>query len=505
MSEFNLVDEPWLPVRFGDGRRRELGIRETLLQSAEIVAIEDQSPLVVAALHRLLLAVLYRALRGPTDIDEARALFRDGISSETVTNYLAKWHARFWLFDEDAPFWQIAAYSPKEWRAWTVLAVEHNADTAKVLFDHVSIESAGTVSFAAAARWLTAVQTFAVSSGKSKLAHTKDAPSASAIMAIPLGLNLADTLILALVPQGSAVTAGDHAVWERPPEPLDALRGGPERLADGFADLYTWRSRSIRLLPGPEGVTKVAFASGIAYRPGVLSDPMTPYRMDDKVGRVAIHLRDRGLWRDFDSLLPDGAGLAPASMAHASRLSHSDSTRRPRAVTVVGQATTRAKIDFWRMERFVLPTTIANDGVVRAQLTLLLAEAEKAEKALWTGCQSFARDVIGRGARIPARKDITEFVRQMDVIQRYWSTLEARFHELLSASTAQREFDDLRAEWLVSIRHALEMTWRAHARTAAFGDAWTLRALVKAERHVIKETRKIAAEITQLNQPEIVA
>ena len=99
MSRFNLIDEEWIPVRFSDGTRGELGIRETLLQSEKIAAIEDPSPLVVAALHRFLIAVLYRALKGPADIDQAKALFNAGFPIKKITAYLEKWRNRFWLFD----------------------------------------------------------------------------------------------------------------------------------------------------------------------------------------------------------------------------------------------------------------------------------------------------------------------------------------------------------------------------------------------------------------------
>ena len=78
MSRFNLIDEPWIPVRFPNGTRTKLGIRDTLLRAKEIAVIEDASPLVVAALHRFLLAVLYRALEGPTDIDQAKGWFKSG-------------------------------------------------------------------------------------------------------------------------------------------------------------------------------------------------------------------------------------------------------------------------------------------------------------------------------------------------------------------------------------------------------------------------------------------
>ena len=505
MSEFNLIDEPWIPVRFLDGRRAELGIRDTLLHAKELAGIEDQSPLVVAALHRLLLAVLYRALEGPTDINQARALFRDGIPNDKVIAYLAIWHARFRLFDDDAPFWQVPGYSPKEWRAWTVLAAEHNADNAKVLFDHVDTESAGSISNAAAARWLVAVQTFAVSSGKSELAHTSGAPSPKSVMVIPLGRSLEDTLIMTLVPQNREVTSADHAVWERQSESVAALKVGPERPAAGVADLYTWRSRAIRLMPAVDGVEKVAFASGIAYQHAGLSDPMTPYRMDDKLGKLAMQLRDRGLWRDFDSLLPDGADLAPAVMAHASALTARYPVRRPQSIMVVGQATDQAKIEFWRAERFALPESIANDGVARAQVTLLLGEAEKSQHALWSACQSYARDVIGRGARKPAKQDVSAFVRQMEATPRYWSMLEAHFHELLRGYTAQCDFEDLRAAWLASIRRALEVSWRAHSTTVAHGDAWAIRALVRAEGAVTTEIHKLGAQIAELKRTETVA
>ena len=95
MSRFNLIDEKWIPVRFSDGTHGELGLCDTLLRSSEIAAIEDQSPLVVASIHRFLLALLYRALEGPTDINQAKVLFREGLPAEKIKAYLEKWRDRF--------------------------------------------------------------------------------------------------------------------------------------------------------------------------------------------------------------------------------------------------------------------------------------------------------------------------------------------------------------------------------------------------------------------------
>ena len=325
MSRFNLIDEEWIPVRYPDGARGALGIGDTLLRSKEIAVIEDASPLVVVALHRFLLAVLYRALEGPTDIDQAKALFRDGLPVEKIAAYLEKWRDRFWLFDERFPFGQIPAFEPKSWRAWTVLAAEHNADNAKVLFDHVDVGAPGTISNAEASRWILATQTFSVSSGKSELSHTGTAPSATAAMVLPLGRDLHDTLLMSLVPEIREIHSADLPLWERTPESLISLGEGIERAASGFADRYMWRTRSIRLERSDSGrIGKLAFASGVGHASVDQIDPMLGYRIDDKRGRLPIQFRDRGFWRDFDSLLPDSSHLAPQVIEHATALTRSN-------------------------------------------------------------------------------------------------------------------------------------------------------------------------------------
>ncbi|QEW05304.1 type I-E CRISPR-associated protein Cse1/CasA [Nitrincola iocasae] len=154
MSRFNLIDEKWIPVKFPDGTRDELGIRDTLLRAGEIQSIEDASPLVVAALHRFLLAVLYRALGGPTDIEQAKELFRNGFPANKITSYLDKWRDRFWLFDEKYPFGQNPNVPKKAIEPWTKLTAEYNATSNKVLFDHVDTGNPGTRTPSECSRWL---------------------------------------------------------------------------------------------------------------------------------------------------------------------------------------------------------------------------------------------------------------------------------------------------------------------------------------------------------------
>ena len=502
MSRFNLIDEKWIPLRLPDGARDELGISDTLLRSGEIAAIEDPSPLVVAGLHRFLLAILYRALEGPTDIDQAKALFKAGLPGEKITAYLEKWRNRFWLFDETYPFGQIPTFAPKTWRAWTVLAAEHNADNAKVLFDHVAVETPGVISEGAAARWILATQTFSVSCGKSELSHTGTAPSATAALVIPLGRDLQDTLLFSLVPQNREVSSDDLPMWERSPETVDVLKKKFERAISGLADRYTWRARSIRLEADDSGrIEKLAFASGVGNSTVEQTDPMLGYRIDEQNGRRPIQFRDRGLWRDFYSLLPDDSDLAPRVIDHAVALTRSNRERFPRSVMVLGQANNKrniAKIEYWRMERFALPGALAGKLTVRTEIRQLLDDAKEVQKSLWAACSSFARDLLSRGDRNPAEKDIKGFIKQMPINGWYWSTLESHFHEMLRDYTLERDADDIRHDWLECVRETLSKAWEMHRNSVSQGDAWAIRALAKAEGPVLRKLKELKSEIVKL-------
>ena len=501
MSRFNLIDEKWIPVRFPDGTRDELSIRDTLLQSKEIVAIEDPSPLVVAALHRFLLAVLYRALQGPTDIEQAKALFKGGLPGERITAYLERWRDRFWLFDEKYPFGQNPNVAKDEIEPWTKLTAEYNAISNKVLFDHTDTRKPGAREPNECARWLLSTMTFSIAGGRGFY----PSPSPNAMMCIPLGRNLHETLCYCLVPYPNRqVMSTDSALWEREPKTLPL--GIPKRMASGYADLYTWQSRMIRLEELPScGVTVMRFVRGDGFEnPSNSPDPMQPYKVDRTYGRLPVQFReDRGTWRDFDSLLPDSSDLAPLTVQNALRLAGNIAAYLPESILVLGlrYKPPSANVDFWRMERFALPEALSGDRFIRTEIRQLLTDAEDAQKSLWLTCRSFARDLLSRGERVPAGADISRFVEQMPVNPWYWSTLESRFHEILHEYTLDRDSEDIRCLWLKSVRDTLKAAWEQHGASVCTGDAWAIRALVKSEKPVKDKLRELTAEIKKL-EPE---
>lgn len=501
MSRFNLIDEKWIPIRFLNGSRGELGIQDTLLRSTQIAAIEDPSPLVVAALHRFLLAVLYRALEGPTDIDQAKKLFKDGLSNEKITAYLKKWRSRFWLFDERYPLGQNPNVPKAAIEPWTKLTAEFNATSNKVLFDHTDTKNPGAREPKECARWLTSTMSFSISGGRGYY----PSPSPNAMMCLPLGRNLHETLCYGLVPYPNRdVMRGDSALWEREPKALPL--GAPKQMASGYADLYSWQPRMILLEELPSGKVAVTrFVAGQGFEnPSKYPDPMQPYKADRTHGKLPIQFReDRGTWRDFDSLLPDDTDLAPLTVQNAIRLAGKKIDLMPKAVLVLGlrYEPPSANVDFWRMERFALPEALGGAHGIRTEINHLLTGATEAQKSLWVACSSFARGLLSRGDRKPDEKDIREFVKQIPVNSWYWSILESRFHEILREYTLDRDFDDILCQWLKSVRATLRSAWGQHRASVSIGDAWAIRALVKAEEPMLRKLKELNDEIAKLEEP----
>ena len=86
----------------------------------------------------------------------------------------------------------------------------------------------------------------------------------------------------------------------------------------------------------------------------------------------------------------------------------------------------------------------------------------------------------------------------MPVIAWYWSTLESHFHEILREFNPNRDSEDIRCQWLKSVRDTLRTAWKQHSASVSTGDAWAIRALVKAEGPVLRKLKELNDEILKL-------
>jgi CRISPR system Cascade subunit CasA len=234
MAEFNLIDKPWIPCIDLQGNSIEHGIRDTLLKAHELREICDDSPLVTVTIHRLLLAILHRALTGPTDMNAWKRLWERAslAGNKPLTSYLGRWHDRFWLFHDTSPFMQVAELdlnrhatdgTVKEDKTDGLMRLAREAPDkgGRVLFDHRMGTERPEYEHGETARMVLAAQSYAgtgvASSGK---VGTEDisptpcqfAPCVDGLVLWFQGDNLFQTLLFNLVPHN--VRSSDLPAWE---------------------------------------------------------------------------------------------------------------------------------------------------------------------------------------------------------------------------------------------------------------------------------------------------
>ncbi|MCL6622975.1 MAG: type I-E CRISPR-associated protein Cse1/CasA, partial [Syntrophobacterales bacterium] len=173
---FNLIDEPWIPCILPNNRIIHLGLLDTLVRAREIREIFHPSPLVVTALHRLLLAILHRNF-GPETLEDWQKLWQRGSWEENqLKDYFARWHDRFYLFHPEWPFYQVAEMPGAITHPVQILALEAAAGNNTTLFDHNYSGRPNGFSASQAACYLLARQCYSIGFGKSHPFHFKDSP-----------------------------------------------------------------------------------------------------------------------------------------------------------------------------------------------------------------------------------------------------------------------------------------------------------------------------------------
>ena len=499
-ATFNLISEPWIPARALDGSQDLCSLRDTLVRAHELQGIEDPSPLVVASLHRLLLAVLHRALEGPEDsIDAAEWLMDGAFPSEDIDGYLDEWQERFELFSENGRFFQVEPHDdlldPKQHAPWTSLAAEIAGGNNPTLFDHSGDEDPRPISAAEAARLLVADQTFALGGGRSSLglSNRRDGPLTSALAVVPVGETLFETFCLNLLPYPPEDREQDTPAWERPPLTLDNLRANPMRVPQGLADRYTWQTRCVRLQPNDDlTVTRTIYASGIGLGKAEVAeidmDPMSPFRIGDK-GPLAIRLRgDRALWRDFLALTPAHSGWSPArTVEHALivREETNDNSVLPVQLLGQGRVPAQAKLERWRSETFYLPDAVLRERLAVEVVEACLEAAEETGQSLRSVSRALAEKLLSTGDRKPHRDDIARISQTIPLVTRYWSSLESRFPSLLGRFRTGWDADASQAFWDKTLLEVANDAWRTAVASVGV-DARTLRAIQHAENELRK-------------------
>lgn len=321
---YDLLEQPWLPVRRVDGTLDHVGLREVLRDAHDIETLVGDIGSQEAALLRLLIAVVLSAYREQLTLDDedgwAALWHAPTLPEEHLLAYLEEHRERFDLLDARAPFLQTAGLRTAQDSSKGVVVLLPDVRNNERLFSTRAGSGLDTLPTAEAARWLVTCHAFDPSGIKS---GAVDDPRVKDGKGYPIGTGWAGQLGLVLV-QGRTLREtlllnlarpapwreDDLPVWERPP-----LTGAPQdRSPTGPVDVYTWASRRIRLIGDAEHVTAVLICNGDALSTQDRQDvePMTSWRNSKnqakKLGRSRVYMPrshdpDRAMWRGLGSLL----------------------------------------------------------------------------------------------------------------------------------------------------------------------------------------------------------
>ena len=335
--EYNLLDEPWIPVRLVDGTITDVGLLELLRRTTDIADLACELPTQSIAIQRLILAIAYRVAT-PRDARDWARQWDDGAPTEQMIEYLERWRDRFYLFGGRFPFMQVADLRTAKDSVSGLEKLIADVPNGEQFFTTRHGRALACIPASEAARWLVHAQAYDPSGirsgavGDSQVKGGKGYPIGPAWCG-HLGLvwlkgkDLDETLILNLIPAGTAELRGvdSSAEWGvcswEDTEPETSVRGDyslldpaatPRELS--IPRLLTWHSRRIRLVGDSSGVRGVVLAQGDRLAPQEmrLYEPQSLWRYStpqSKKFKTDVYMprkfeAGRALWRNLPGTLP---------------------------------------------------------------------------------------------------------------------------------------------------------------------------------------------------------
>lgn len=504
---FNLLDEPWIPVRFPDGEVRDVSLTQAVLEADRITALAETSPPNLIALYRMLLALLHRALtthHGPwKDADRAR-WYRESLPETPIRAYLDQWRERFWLFHPEHPFMQVASLSQwektnRKLKPWTQLTLERSGADTPLVFDHSLDMAPEQTPYSIATRSLLGYLQF-TPGGLVKILKTSDCagPLAASAAVVPIDATLARTLLLALHAH-SRDSSKDLPSWEKESLNLDGILG-PPTLPSGHNDRYTRLTRSVLFTPSQKKghLTHLYFAEGLALAEDN-RDPMICARVVDGESKRVSFAEGRSIWRDLPSMVPDTTGkfdIQASALTQATELTIrlGDDTPSLRIIAA-GWKNARlkaAKVIRWRLEEVNLPQQILQDPDCSATIRSFIRNSE----TLFSDFRRTGIEMIVSTMPDPRHKDTRGRARTVldngPTAAVFFSSAERALPELMQRIAAG-DVEAAYQHWASALKRATQDAW--DATRIAVGDS---PAALRAQARAFPKIQRLLRSLDQL-------
>lgn len=494
---FNLLDEPWVPCVFPDGSMRELNLTDTIRRAHEIREVHGDVPPVTIGIMSLLLSIAYHVFPCG-DADEWEARWQQGQFDESAwAAYTNRWHDRFDLFDPLHPFYQdpLIGLREKDKKALQGKEAEpkpvngvilHSSfGDAASLFDHTTELNPPAYTFAEAARILLMAQATSLggmtSASISSDKYYADSPLSRGIFLMSQGNTLFETICLNLasedfdyLPQRDG-NREDLPIWEKD-DVYDEWRTVPA----GMAELLTWFSRRVKLVPelkdGNPVVKQLFFAPGQKLA-DAFEHPYYCYAIretangtPEKPKSIKVSA-NRALWRDSARLLSTGKKISHTALpvnwlsSVVKDVLGEENLFQLRSIGICTEPG-KKKAYFYREEVFSYPAAYFGNEELVEGLTNGLNNADEVRKQLWGTVTQLFETFLSlqndlEGAKKPDKKDVENLYTHSGYEPFFWAGLNQPYNALLNGLPVDEDLakqtwnNDLRSRANGALDHAI--------------------------------------------------
>ena len=496
MSEqktFNLVDEPWIPVLMRNGKNRLVSLGEVFADETGDISDLAINPYERVAVFRLLLCIA-QASFAPNGLENERAWFdAKRTLSPKATDYLIKWHERFFLYGPNA-FMQVDCLKPGGTIPYTSrLLLQSAHHFGSPLFSR-DVDTTGKIplpsqSLAVA---LLAYQNFSASGGtptcKWKGTATNQVGAAAApcrgqskLFTILLGDSLLDSLWMNLLTNSQLRSLRmdlGRPCWEFSFDRCETIENesagwlGPINTSSRTANNPSWLgtlaplSRFIKL---KNGSAECLVCEGFKYPQAPLwrePDSSFYYAQDRNGGAQEIRCirvnPRREPWRDLASILELGTGRGGAiALEHLTTLSLRHPSIKSFSIWTGGMASNADRdqdmtVGEWKFSRSI--GALRQDALSSYQEAI--GQADHQRTALYRACRQYALV-----AKTPDPTANINKQKENELVSAFSIPAERIYWDLLARPEKQRILQDMdpitsKDDWKKAVFEAAEEAYK---------------------------------------------